>query len=133
MTALKKEYGDKIRVVFKNLPLSFHKNAELAARAAHAAGKQGKFWEMHDKLFENFRTLGEDSINGFAKEIGVDVAKWKKDLNSAATKAKVEADKKLANKVGARGTPNFYINGDHLAGAQPIDRFKAIIDKHLKK
>ena len=133
ITALKKEYGDKIRVVFKNLPLSFHKNAELAARAAHAAGKQGKFWEMHDKLFENFRTLGEDSIKGFAKDVGVDFAQWEKDLNSDSTKAKVEADKKLANKVGARGTPNFYINGEHLAGAQPIDRFKAIIDKHLKK
>ena len=65
--ALKKEYGDKIRVVFKNLPLSFHKNAELAARAAHAAGKQGKFWEMHDKLFDNFRTLGADPIKGFAQ------------------------------------------------------------------
>jgi protein-disulfide isomerase len=88
---------------------------------------------MHDKLFANFRTLGEASIKGFAKEIGVDMAKWEKDLNSDSTKAKVEADKKLANKVGARGTPNFYINGDHLAGAQPIDRFKAIIDKHLKK
>ena len=131
--ALKKEYGDKIRVVFKNLPLSFHKNAELAARAAHAAGKQGKFWEMHDKLFDNFRTLGADPIKGFAKELGLDMAKWEKDLNSPSTKAKVEADKKLASKVGARGTPNFYINGEHLAGAQPIDRFKAIIDKHLKK
>jgi len=133
MTALKKEYGDKIRVVFKNLPLSFHKHAELAARAAHAAGKQGKFWEMHDKLFANHRTLNEESIKGFAKEIGVNYAKWENDLNSESTKAKIEADKKLAKKVGARGTPNFYINGDHIPGAQPIDRFKAIIDKHLKK
>ena len=88
---------------------------------------------MHDKLFDNFRTLGADPIKGFAKELGLDMAKWEKDLNSPSTKAKVEADKKLASKVGARGTPNFYINGEHLAGAQPIDRFKAIIDKHLKK
>jgi protein-disulfide isomerase len=133
ITALKKEYGNKIRVVFKNLPLGFHQHAELAARAAHAAGKQGKFWQMHDKLFENYRNLGDELIKGYAKEVGLDMAKWEKDLNSASTKAKVEADKKLANKVGARGTPNFYINGEHLAGAQPIDRFKAIIDRELKK
>jgi protein-disulfide isomerase len=133
MTALKKEYGDQIRVVFKNLPLSFHKHAELAARAAHAAGKQGKFWEMHDKLFANYRSLNEASIKGFAKEIGVNYAKWENDLNSESTQAKIEADKKLANKVGVRGTPNFFVNGDPIRGAQPIDRFKAIIDKHLKK
>ncbi len=133
ITQLKKDYGDKIRVVFKNLPLSFHKHAELAARAAHAAGKQGKFWQMHDKLFANYRNLGDEPIKGYAQEIGLDMAKWEKDLNSASTKAKVEADKKLANKVGARGTPNFYINGQHIAGAQPVDRFKAIIDKELAK
>ena len=133
MTALKQEYGDQIRVVFKNLPLSFHKHAELAARAAHAAGKQGKFWEMHDKLFANYRSLNEASIKRFAKETGVNYAKWENDLNSESTQAKIEADKKLANKVGVRGTPNFFVNGDHIRGAQPIDRFKAIIDKHLKK
>jgi protein-disulfide isomerase len=133
MTQLKKDYGDKIRVVFKNLPLSFHDQAELAARAAHAAGKQGKFWQMHDKLFANNRGLGPEPIKGFAKEIGLDVAKWEKDLNSPATKAKIEADKALANKVGARGTPNFYINGEHIAGAQPVGNFKTIIDKYLAK
>jgi protein-disulfide isomerase len=130
---LKKAYGDKIRVVFKNLPLGFHQHAELAARAAHAAGQQGKFWEMHDVLFKNSRNLGEEPIKGFAKQIGLDMAKWEKDLNSPATKAKIEADKALAGKVGARGTPNFYINGEHIAGAQPVDNFKAIIDKQLKK
>ena len=88
---------------------------------------------MHDKLFANFRQLGDEPIKGFAKEIGLDMAKWEKDLNSASTKAKVAADKALANKVGARGTPNFYINGQHIAGAQPVDRFKAIIDKELAK
>ncbi|MCA9540650.1 MAG: thioredoxin domain-containing protein, partial [Myxococcales bacterium] len=125
------KYGDKVRVVFKHNPLPFHKDAPFAAKAAIAAGKQGKFWEMHNKLFANQKALGESDIEGYAKEIGLDVAAWKKDVASAETAKVIEEDQKLAEKVGARGTPNFMINGEQLSGAQPFERFEAVIDKQL--
>ncbi len=130
---IKKEYGDKVRVVFKHNPLSFHKDAPYAAKASLAAGKQGKFWEMHDKLFENQRAIKEDDIKGYAKAIGLDMAQFEKDVASDEIKKMVDADMKLAAKVGARGTPNFFINGEQLSGAQPFDRFKAVIDKQLEQ
>ncbi|MEE2789336.1 MAG: thioredoxin domain-containing protein [Myxococcota bacterium] len=129
---VQKEYGDKVRIVFKHNPLSFHKDAPLAAQASIAAGNQGKFWEMHDKLFENQRKLKAADIDGYAKAIGLDMTKFKADLNAPKTKAMVKADQALASKVGARGTPNFFINGKQLSGAQPFPRFKTAIDAELK-
>ncbi len=132
MKSIKKEYGDKVRVVFKHNPLPFHKKADYAAQASIAAGMQGKFWEMHGKLFENQKKLDPADIDGYAKAIGLDEAKYKADVTSKKVKDLVAADKKLASKVGARGTPNFFINGEQLSGAQPLPKFKAVIDKQLK-
>ena len=131
MDQIKKEYGDKVRVVFKHNPLSFHAEAPYAAKASLAAGKQGKFWEMHGKLFENQRDIKPENIEKYAQEIGLDMAKFKADVNSPEIAQMVSDDMKLAEKVGARGTPNFFINGEQLSGAQPYDRFKAVIDKQL--
>ena len=133
MDEVKKAYPKNVRIVFKNLPLSFHKNAELAARAGVAANNQGKFWAMHDMMFENYKSLEAPNITRYAKEVGLNMARFEKDLNSAATRAKVEADKAEAGRVGARGTPNFYINGEHVAGARPFADFKAKIDAALAK
>jgi protein-disulfide isomerase len=130
---VKKAYPKNVRVVFKNLPLSFHKNADVAARAGVAANNQGKFWAMHDKMFENYKSLEEPNLLRFAKEVGLNMAKFNKDLNSASTRSKVDADKAEAGRVGARGTPNFYINGEHIAGARPFADFKAKIDAALAK
>ncbi|QDG51724.1 thioredoxin [Persicimonas caeni] len=135
---IKEEYGDQVRVVFKQLPLGMHAQAKPAAQAALAAHKQGKFWEMHDKLFEKQREMRANANNfeewaaGLAKELGLNVAKFKKDYNDPAIAAKVERDLKLSQKVGARGTPNFWINGVNLRGAQPFPSFKAEIDKQIK-
>lgn len=130
---IQKEYGDKVRIVFKHNPLSFHKDAPLAAQAAIAAGKQGKFWEMHDVLFKNMKKLKPADIDGYAKGLkGLKFDQFKKDLTSAETKKAVADDQALASKVGARGTPNFFINGEQLSGAQPFAKFKATIDKQLK-
>ncbi len=129
---IKEKYGDKVRVVFKHNPLPFHKQAPYASQAALAAGMQGKFWEMHDKLFENQKALQPEQVDGYAKDLGLDMEKYKKDVNSKAVKDQVDADMKLATKVGARGTPNFMINGKQLSGAQPLDRFTAVIDEQLK-
>jgi protein-disulfide isomerase len=133
VTALKKEYGDKIRVVFKHLPLPFHQNAHLAAQASMAAHAQGKFWEYHDKLFQNFRSLNRDNFVKWAQELGLDVEKFKKELDGGKYKDYVDADLKQAGEVGANGTPTFYINGNQLVGAQPIDSFKKMVDAELAK
>jgi protein-disulfide isomerase len=110
-----------------------HNRAMAAAMAAEAAGKQGKFWEMHDKLFENAKELTDENFEKWAGEIGLDVAQFKKDLNDEGLKKKVLDQQKLGMSLGARGTPAFFINGRYLSGAQPPDAFKAVIDEEVKK
>lgn len=135
---IKEEYGDQVRFVFKQLPLAMHAEAKPAAQAALAADKQGKFWEMHDLLFEKHREFRANSSNfaeyaaGLAEQLGLNVDKFKKDYADPAIAAQIERDLKLAEKVGARGTPNFWINGVNLRGAQPFPAFKAEIDKQIK-
>lgn len=130
---LRKEYGDKVRVVFKHHPLPFHKNATPAHQAAIAAGKQGKFWEFHDKCFDNQRELGEENLLKWAGELGLDIGKFNKDRNDPATAKIVSDDLELAGTVSVRGTPNFLINGRKLVGAQPLPVFKAIVDEEIAK
>ncbi len=135
---IKKEYGDQVRVVFKQLPLGMHQQAKPAAQASLAAHRQGKFWEMHDLLFEKQKEMRANGSNfeewaaGLAKELGLNVAKFKKDYNDPAIAKKVQRDLELSQKVGARGTPNFWINGVNLRGAQPFPAFKTEIDKQIK-
>ena len=129
---IQKEYGDKVRVVFKHNPLSFHKDAPLAAEAALAAAAQGKGWEMHDLMFKNQRALKRPELEKYAAEIGLNIAKFKADLDAGKYKAQVAADQKLAGELKARGTPHFFINGRRLAGAQPYPAFKALIDETLE-
>ena len=129
---IQKEYGDKVRVVFKHNPLSFHKNAPLAAEAALAAAAQNKGWEMHDILFKNQKALKRPELEKYAAELGLNMGKFKAALDSGKYKAQIAADQKLAGELKARGTPHFFINGRRLAGAQPYPRFKALIDEMLK-
>jgi protein-disulfide isomerase len=130
---LKRIYGDKLRVVMKQNPLSFHPNAKPAALAALAAGEQGKYWEMHEKLFANAQQLEAASLEKYAKEIGLDVAKWKKEMESSRFADVIAKDQALAGQLGASGTPAFFINGRKISGAQPIDNFKRVIDEELAK
>lgn len=125
------KYGDDVRIVFKHLPLPFHDQAEPAARASLAAGKQGKFWEMHDILFKRQAELKGNAgiFPEIAASLGLNMEKWEKDFNSEEIKQQVKQDADLAGSIGARGTPNFFINGVQLVGAQPINAFEAIIDK----
>ena len=126
-------YGDKVRVVFKHNPLPFHKDAMPASEAALCAKDQGKFWEMHDKLFANQRALKADNLTSYATELGLDLGKFKKCMDSNTHKAQIEADMDLAGKVTARGTPNTFVNGRKLTGAKPFDEFKTVIDEELTK
>ena len=133
MKQVRMAYGNKVRIVFKHYPLSFHRNAHKAAQAAMAAHEQGKFWPYHDLLFANFRSLGEAAYIKFAKRLGLDMKKFKKALDSAKYKSFVDADMKQARIVGLQGTPNFFVNGVQINGAVPFPRFKKIIDAALKK
>jgi protein-disulfide isomerase len=133
---LQKDYGKKIRIVWRNQPLPFHQNAMPAAQAAmeaFAQGKNEKFWAMHDKLFANRSALGRADLEKYAGELGLDVAKFKTALDTNKHEAAIKADQELANNVGARGTPSFFINGRNLRGAQPVEKFKEIIDDELKR
>jgi protein-disulfide isomerase len=104
-----------------------------AALAMQAAGRQGKAWEMHDKMFENNRALTPEDLEKYAKEIGLDVAKYKKAIADPKVKEEVLADQKIANSVGARGTPTSFINGRKIVGARPFEDWKTIIDAELKE
>jgi protein-disulfide isomerase len=129
---IEEQYPGKVRIAFKQLPLPFHDKAHLAAEAALAANEQGKFWQMHDKLFANQQALDRPSLETYAQELGLDMTKFKAALDSGKFKAKVDADAKEGAGVGATGTPTFFINGNRLVGAQPFDAFKTAIDKELK-
>ena len=127
-------YGDKVALVFKQNPLPFHKNAQGAAEAAVCAQRQGKFWEMHDKMFANQRALAADNLAAYAQEVGVkNMAAWKGCVESHAAKAQIDADQEEAGKVTARGTPNTFVNGRKMTGAKPFEEFKKLIDEELKK
>ncbi len=122
-----------MQIVFKHLPLSIHSKAAAAHAAAEAAFLQGKFWEMHDKIFAEQRAMSPAKYEQWAQEIGLDVEKFKKDLASAGVKKRIDADKRDAASLGVTGTPAFFVNGRYLSGAQPFDSFKRLIDEALKK
>ncbi|MBI3183584.1 MAG: thioredoxin domain-containing protein [Myxococcales bacterium] len=130
---LEKDYGDKLRVVMKHNPLSFHDRARPASLATLAAGEQGKFWPMHEKLFQNQSALDDASLERYAREVGLNVDRWKKDLQTEKHSKTIADDQALAGQLGATGTPAFFINGRKLSGAQPIDSFKRLIDEELGK
>ncbi len=130
---LESDYGNKIRIAFRMQPLPFHDHAQLAAEAALAAHEQGKFWEMHDLLFANQQKLERADLENYAKQLGLNMDKFKSALDTGKFKGVIDKDKAEAAKVGANGTPTFFINGNRLVGAQPADAFKKMIDAELAK
>jgi len=114
-------------------PLPFHDKAMDAALAMQAAHRQGKAWQMHDKMFENNQALSRDDLTRYAQEIGLDATRFKRDMGDAKLKEEVLADQKVGNSVGASGTPTFFINGKKLVGAQPVEQFTSVIDEELKR
>lgn len=128
-----KEYKGKVKLAFRHNPLPFHKKAIPAHKAAMAAQEQGKFWEYHDILFKNQRALTEENLVKWAKELGLNVEKFKKDMKKAEYEKRIKEDQNFARSNGAGGTPSFFINGVRLVGAQPYENFKEIIDALLKE
>jgi len=123
----------KVKLIFRDYPLSFHKNAQKAAEAAECAGEQGKYYEMHNKLFEDGVKGGVDSFKQFAKDLGLDTTKFDECLDSGAMESEVQKDFNEGASYGVSGTPAFFINGVFVSGAQPFENFKAIIDAELEK
>lgn len=132
MEDIRKEYADKVNIVFKNLPLPFHPNAKPAAIAALAAGRQGKYWEMHDMLFDKQQELSPELYTELAKQLNLDIEKFNKDLNDEALAKQIDDDAALATKLGIRGTPGYFVNGVQVRGARPLPYFKQLIDRWLE-
>ncbi len=127
-----KAYPAGVKLVFKDFPLSFHKQAKNAAKAARAAGEQGKYWEMHDILFANYNKMTDDGFKGYAETLGLDVEKFMADFGSTKYDKLIQDDINLGSKSGVRGTPTLFINGKRMRG-RAINDFKATIDGILKK
>jgi protein-disulfide isomerase len=133
LNTLMTEYGRDLRLVWRDQPLSFHEQAGPAALAARAAAAQGKFWEMHDRLFADQAHLSRADFLRYAADLGLDVKAFSAAMDAEATRRAIRADAAAARKLGARGTPTFFINGKLLMGAQPIEAFRAVIDPELKR
>lgn len=130
---IKKKYGDKVLFVFRQFPLSFHENAHISAEASLAAHAQGKFWELHDKMFENQRKLDRASLDGYAKEVGLNVAEFKKALDDKKYKDQVDAELKLGEEVAVDGTPTMFINGKRVSNPTSVEEVSKAIDEALGK
>ena len=130
---LLRTYGADLALVYRHNPLPFHQNARIAALAAEAARAQGKFWEMHDKLFAGFTDLSRPALDRYAAEIGLDLPRFQTSMDGESGADRIKSDQEVADRFGARGTPSFFINGRQLNGAQPIDVFKSAIDEELRK
>ena len=133
---LRKKYGDKIRIVWKNEPLPFHPRAEPAAELALEARAQKKdagFWAAHDKLFENQKALNDEDLWKYAGELGLNVDAVKAAMKDHKYKSQIDADMDVAEDFQANGTPHMFINGRRLVGAQPEEKFTKIIDEEIVK
>jgi protein-disulfide isomerase len=126
---VQKREGDKLRFVFRNFPLSsIHAYATHASYAAEAAGKQGKFWEMHDMLFENQNALEDDDLISYAKVLNLDIEQFKKDIASEEIAKKVREDFVGGAKSGVNGTPTLFINGIRFDGPCEVENIIEAIE-----
>ncbi|MBF0428038.1 MAG: DsbA family protein [Magnetococcales bacterium] len=126
-------YGDKVRMVFRHYPLPFHTKAPKASEAAQCAADQGKFWPMHDLLFNEKSSLELADLKKAATTVGLDQAVFDKCLDSGKHAARITEDLTQGKKLGVTGTPTFFVNGVRIVGAQPFEKFKSVIDDELKE
>jgi len=126
-------YGDRIHFVYRHYPLPSHPGARPAAEASECAAEQGKFWQYHDRLFDDPSRLSGTELKQQAAAVGVDMTRFNTCVDSRKYKAQVDADLKDGDEAGVNGTPAFFINGRMLSGAQPFEAFKRIIDEELER
>jgi protein-disulfide isomerase len=131
---VQKVYGDKVRIVWKDFPLTqIHPEAFKAGEAAHCAGEQGKFWEYHDRLFANQQALQPDSLKKHAADAGLDTAAFNACLDSSKYGDRVREGVAQGSRLGVNSTPTIYVNGRMLSGAQPYETIAAVIDEELSR
>ena len=130
---IKEKYAGKVRIVFRDFPLSFHRHAQKAHEAAACAADQDKYWEMHKLLFANQKALAPEQLVSYASQIGLDMDKFNACLDSGSKAEEIAADQKAGAAAGVTGTPAFFINGRFLSGAQPLEAFSQIIDEELAR
>jgi protein-disulfide isomerase len=130
---IEEKYGSKVRIVFKDFPLPNHAQAPKAAEAAHCAGEQGKYWQLHDRLFANQQQLQVPELKAHAGAVGLDQAAFDQCLDSGKHAASVQADIDLGAGMGVQSTPTIYINGRVVTGAQPLGVFTSVIDEELAR
>ena len=125
------EYDGQVNLVFRHFPLSFHQNAQKAGEASECAADQGKFWEMHDIMFENSTALDVDSLKGYAKELGLNTSTFNSCLDGGQHEQKIKDGITDGSQYGVQGTPATFVNGTLVSGAQPYENFKAAIENAL--
>jgi protein-disulfide isomerase len=124
------QMGDRLRFVFRNFPISTaHPHAEQAAEAAEAAAAQGRFWEMHDHLYEHQKHLEAGDLRTYAEELGLDVERFDRELTQHAHAARVREDFMSGVRSGVNGTPTFYINGNRHDGPYDLDSLLAALER----
>jgi protein-disulfide isomerase len=130
--AILKTYPSQVKLVFKEFPLEEHSQAELAASAAVAAQKQGKFWAMHDAMYANRNNLSRQNILALAKQTGLDMKRFENDMNSTEVRETIVRDLQDGDRAGVQGTPTIFINGQRYNGEIALDTLKPILDAELK-
>lgn len=132
VNAIMAAYPKDVKLIYKQFPLSMHPHASLAAAASLAANAQGKFWPMHDVLFQNSRKLNRQNILAWASELHLDIGKFTADLDSGKYQAVIQKDMSDGEAAGVYGTPAFFINGRHYNGPVSLETLKPILDAELK-
>jgi protein-disulfide isomerase len=127
------KHPNDVRFIFKQFPLDIHSQAAVAAEASLAAQAQGKFWEMHDKLYANYRAINKAHILTWAQELGLDLTRFKSDLDSHKYLARITAEEKQGEDAGVAGTPTFYINGKKLNSSFEVAIVEPVIQAEMKK
>jgi protein-disulfide isomerase len=131
---LRMKYGDKMRLVWKDFPLTqIHPQAFVAAQAGNCAREQGKFWEYHDKMFGNQSALQPANLKQYAADLSLDTAKFNQCLDSSKYEARVQTALGVGGQLGITSTPTVYVNGRMINGAQPIEVFQSVIDEELAR
>lgn len=123
----------KVKFVYRDFPIPSHKNAQVAAEAAQCAGDENKYWEMHDKIFENQEAIDKKNLVDYANVLGLNMNDFNQCLDDGKYSKEVKADLNDGARIGVDGTPTFFINGKKLVGAQPFSVFEEIIEKELAK
>jgi protein-disulfide isomerase len=134
LSRIRAVYGDRIRFVWKDLPLTaIHPQALKAAEAGWCAGEQGKFWNLHDHLFANREALGADDLKRYAAELKLDTAKFNACLDASKYESRVRQSISVASSLGISSTPTTFVNGRMITGAQPYAAFASVIDEELER